>query len=241
LLGKPKPKPGGPNAGEVVEGAQGVAEGAEVVAGAGEAGAAEGGMLAGAAAAAGPLIGLAAAALAVAYAMYKIPQLIMSWAESLLDAQRKYAEVSGAMAQVMARWEVFSIFNNQKIGNALAPSASMLESSMEDLMETLTPYIIGMFEALNVIMSIVVSTLSVTIKILEFLDPVLAALLTIGGNTNSIWSWLTGAEKKADYTAANWLNDLHKEYDNKHGAGRFPGGVHPQPFRPTPPPFTIPT
>lgn len=107
-------------------------------AGAGGGGAAAG--VGGALAAAGP-IGMAVAAtvavVALGVELAKLPGQIKDWANSLLESQRKLGEVSGAMAQVFARKDVFDTFRNQRIGDATAGSAGNLEGSYEHLSNAL--------------------------------------------------------------------------------------------------------
>lgn len=188
------------------------AEGAEAGAGAAEAGAgAEAGAVAGEAAV-GAGAGLTATGIgaivvavavvvaalaALAIAIAQIPFKIRDWAESMLNSQRDVAEVSGDMAQVMARFDVFKVMYQQRTGSFTAGSAGGLEQSLERLMTTLQPYIVVITNVLNTIATFVVDVVTFLVDMVEELVKTVAKIADLipgigGGFEKGFKDWLAG-------------------------------------------------
>lgn len=84
----------------------------------------------------------------------KLPMTVQKLGESLLESQRVFSEVSGPMAEVFAKWDVFKIQQTSRMGDALAPSAGKLEESLERLMNELEPYLVAILALINDIVAI---------------------------------------------------------------------------------------
>jgi hypothetical protein len=114
------------------EAGEGLAAGGEGVEGLAAAGAEAG-------AAGGPVgIGVAAA-VGIAAAIAASPFIITEFNKSLIEGQRAVAEFSGSMAQIVAQHDVFTILQQNRLGEARSDSYQALEDSFEDLSEALEP------------------------------------------------------------------------------------------------------
>jgi hypothetical protein len=120
--------------------AAGAGGGAAAAGGAGAAGAAgAAGTGTAAALASNPVgwaVAAAAAVAAVVAALVLLPPAIKDWTRSLLESQRHLAEVSGAMAAVLAESDLRRMQRDMEIGNRLAGSARELADAHTDLAGT---------------------------------------------------------------------------------------------------------
>lgn len=166
------------------------------------------------------IIGVAAA---IAY----LPFAVRDFATSVLESQRHFAEVSGQMAQVMAKFDVFQILYNQKVGESIAPSAAGLENSIEKLMKELMPYVKSSYYIINTALSYIVDGMTLLTKILESIAVETIRLL------EGLWVFNKGAadglkgildhmRKDSDSKTtegARFLNEQAKAWHDRRAAG----------------------
>lgn len=146
----------GSGAGEAA-GAAGAAGGGAAAGGAGAAaGAGEAAAAAAPALASNPVGWVIAAVLAIAavvVALVALPFVIRSFANSMLEGQRKFAESSGAMAQVFAKKDVADTMRDMRVGDKTAGSAGGLSESLTELEDRIEPFTTMVTNFLNNVMT----------------------------------------------------------------------------------------
>jgi hypothetical protein len=217
-------------AGGAVAGPAGAAAG-------GVAGGVAGGAAGGAAAAAGgagaaAMVATAASVIgvigAVGAALAALPMLIKSWGESLLESQRKLADVSGSMAAVFAKKDVADTMRGQRIGEATAGSAGNLSDALIKLEDRFEPFIViitnflndvmtGFVEFATGIMDAIIGALNTIIRGINKLIPGADVLKEIAVNTR---------KKDEDTDFGDVLRDWQRQSnDFKTGPARANPGV----------------
>ena len=180
-------------AGEAGE-AAGLAEAGAGAAGAGEA--AEG--LAGLAALGGPvgitiaaIVALGAAVVTATVFIVGLPDKIRDFTDGLLDANRKFAAVSGSMAVVMAQLDMAKLQHDQRMGEALAPSAAALAESstrLNNAMESQDKFWANLKNLGGTALNNAGASLAKTLEpIFNTLNQILEALLPPDTNNDQPW------------------------------------------------------
>ena len=121
---------------------------------------------------AGPLGGMIGKAMGtvaeITIGIATLPAQVKNFAQSLLQAQFAFAEMSPAMSGVQLRWEMFSDLLNMRMGQGLSESSGNLEKSLESLTNTLAPYVAAIFNILNMALTYIVTVIDTILKVIEF-------------------------------------------------------------------------
>lgn len=134
------------------------------------------------------LSGLTVGTIAAVAAVVAIPPALAALGIGIFEAERAFAEASGPMAGLFAKWDVFLFNFMGRVGNKVAPSAQFLEASLEKLLTRIEPYLDTAISTLNYILGGITYAIEWLIQLFEVLNPLstaalgwLRSLVTSGG------------------------------------------------------------
>jgi hypothetical protein len=164
---------------------------------------------------------------ALAESVVKLPAAITDWSKSLLESQRRLAQVSGPQAMIHARRDVRQIQRDVASGRATAGSTDRLAEAMDDLMDDLRPLKDEVRNLANNVLVPMLRTLNVLVSTTKAMAK--ASIGDFGGATKEMRDLardLAGVDERAGFNAFNdFLTDVRGREKDKDKRG---GGVPPR-------------